>query len=68
MISLQLLDWHKRLDGALPDPLGTVGIWLHQAEKILQEEPLPQQSHEQTANAIHQTLQQHQVQKLQQGE
>uniref|UniRef100_A0AAR2ILP8 Spectrin repeat containing, nuclear envelope 1b n=1 Tax=Pygocentrus nattereri TaxID=42514 RepID=A0AAR2ILP8_PYGNA len=59
-LSTRLLDWHKQLDAALPDPLGAVGIWLHQAEKILQEEPLPQQSHEQTANAIHQTLQQHQ--------
>uniref|UniRef100_A0A8B9L7P1 Spectrin repeat containing, nuclear envelope 1a n=1 Tax=Astyanax mexicanus TaxID=7994 RepID=A0A8B9L7P1_ASTMX len=61
-ISTRLLDWHIQLDSALPNPLGAVGIWLHQAEKILQEEPLPQQSHEQTANAIHQTLQQHQVQ------
>ncbi|TSR99416.1 Nesprin-1 [Bagarius yarrelli] len=56
-----LLDWHMQLDSGLPDPLGSVGVWLHQAEKILHEELVPQQSHEETANAIHQALQLHQV-------
>lgn len=58
---MQLLDWHLQLDGGLPDPLGSVGMWLHQAEKILQEELVPQQSHGETANAIHRTRQLHQV-------
>lgn len=57
----QLLEWHLQLDGGLPDPLGSVGVWLHQAEKILQEDLVPQQSHEETANAIHRTRQLHQV-------
>lgn len=50
-----------QLDGGLPDPLCSVGMWLHQAEKILQEDLLLQQSHEETANAIHRTRQLHQV-------
>lgn len=66
---VQLLEWHQQLDGGLPDPLGSVGVWLHQAEKILREELVPQQSHEETANAIQQTRQLHQVdEKSQQGE
>lgn len=65
---MQLLEWHEQLDGGLPDPLGSVGVWLHQAEKILREELVPQQSHEETANAIQQTRQLHQVdEKSQQG-
>lgn len=60
-VSLQLLEWHVQLDGGLPDPLGSVGVWLHQAEKVLQEELVLQQSHEETANVIHRTRQLHQV-------
>ncbi|GAA6085199.1 nesprin-1 isoform X2, partial [Tachysurus ichikawai] len=59
-LSARLLEWHIQLDGGLPDPLGPVGVWLHQAEKILQEDLLPQQSHEETANVIHRTRQLHQ--------
>lgn len=65
---MQLLEWHLQLDSGLPDPLGSVGVWLHKAEKILLEELVAQQSHEETANAIHQTRQLHQVdEKSQQG-
>lgn len=66
---LQLLDWHLHLDAGLPDPLGSVGVWLHQAEKILQEELVPHQSHEETADALQRTRQLHQVdEKSQQAE
>ncbi|KAK3516845.1 hypothetical protein QTP70_024902 [Hemibagrus guttatus] len=59
-LSARLLEWHMQLDGRLPDPLCSVGVWLHQAEKVLQEDLLLRQSHEETANAIHQTRQLHQ--------
>lgn len=50
---LQLLDWHLQLDSGLPHPLGEVGVYLHQAEKILREELVPQQAHDETTKAIH---------------
>uniref|UniRef100_A0A8C1T562 Spectrin repeat containing, nuclear envelope 1a n=1 Tax=Cyprinus carpio TaxID=7962 RepID=A0A8C1T562_CYPCA len=50
---LSFLDWHLQLDSGLPHPLGEVGVWLHQAEKILREELVPQQAHDETAKAIH---------------
>ncbi|XDV42139.1 hypothetical protein PO909_010865, partial [Leuciscus waleckii] len=50
---LSLLDWHLQLDSGLPYPLGEVGMYLHQAEKILREELVPQQAHDETAKAIH---------------
>ncbi len=50
---LQFLDWHLQLDSGLPHPLGEVGVWLHQAEKILREELVPQQANDETAKAIH---------------
>ncbi|RXN24277.1 nesprin-1-like protein [Labeo rohita] len=52
-LQYQLLDWHLQLDSGLPHPLGEVGVWLHQAEKILREELVPQQAHDETARAIH---------------
>uniref|UniRef100_A0A8C1K642 Spectrin repeat containing, nuclear envelope 1a n=1 Tax=Cyprinus carpio TaxID=7962 RepID=A0A8C1K642_CYPCA len=52
-LSARFLDWHLQLDSGLPHPLGEVGVWLHQAEKILREELVPQQAHDETAKAIH---------------
>uniref|UniRef100_A0A8C1YUK6 Spectrin repeat containing, nuclear envelope 1a n=1 Tax=Cyprinus carpio TaxID=7962 RepID=A0A8C1YUK6_CYPCA len=52
-LSARLLDWHLQLDSGLPHPLGQVGVWLHQAEKILREELVPQQVHDEPAKAIH---------------
>ncbi|TRY57105.1 hypothetical protein DNTS_023981, partial [Danionella cerebrum] len=42
-----------RLDSELPHPLGEVGVWLHQAEKILREDFVPLQTHEESTKAIH---------------
>lgn len=50
---MQLSDWHLQLDSGFPDPLSKVGVWLHEAEKILQEDLVPQQTHDETAKAIH---------------
>uniref|UniRef100_A0A8C1U557 Spectrin repeat containing, nuclear envelope 1a n=1 Tax=Cyprinus carpio TaxID=7962 RepID=A0A8C1U557_CYPCA len=55
-LSARLLDWHLQLDSGLPHPLGQVGVWLHQAEKILREELVPQQVHDEPAKAIHKKL------------
>ncbi|KPP77537.1 nesprin-1-like, partial [Scleropages formosus] len=58
-VSSRFLDWHLQLDRALPDLLGTVGAWLHQAEAALQEEVAIGPVHEETSNNVHRTLEQH---------
>uniref|UniRef100_A0AAY5F230 Calponin-homology (CH) domain-containing protein n=1 Tax=Electrophorus electricus TaxID=8005 RepID=A0AAY5F230_ELEEL len=60
-LSARLLDWHLQLDGALPNPLGEAALWLHQVERILTEELLPRQTHDDTAAAVHKTQQRHKV-------
>ncbi|XP_073672409.1 nesprin-1-like [Paramisgurnus dabryanus] len=55
-LSARLSDWHLHLDSGFPDPLSKVGVWLHQAEKILREELEPQQDHDETAKAIHKKI------------
>uniref|UniRef100_A0A8C2KL13 Spectrin repeat containing, nuclear envelope 1a n=1 Tax=Cyprinus carpio TaxID=7962 RepID=A0A8C2KL13_CYPCA len=64
-LSARLLDWHLQLDSGLPHPLGQVGVWLHQAEKILREELVPQQVHDEPAKAIHKKLLERHKQTLQ---
>ncbi|KAJ8275253.1 hypothetical protein COCON_G00098780 [Conger conger] len=58
-VSARLLDWHIQLDKALPAPLGVIGAWLHRAELALREDVAIQQAHEETANALQRTLEQH---------
>ncbi|XP_056619733.1 nesprin-1-like [Triplophysa dalaica] len=52
-LSARLSDWHLKLDSGFPDPLSKIGVWLHRVEKMLREELVPQQAHDETAKAIH---------------
>uniref|UniRef100_A0A3B3SYA5 Calponin-homology (CH) domain-containing protein n=1 Tax=Paramormyrops kingsleyae TaxID=1676925 RepID=A0A3B3SYA5_9TELE len=54
-------NWHLAQDTGLPSPLGDIGSWLHRAEVALKEDIPVQQNHEETANGVRRTLDQHKV-------
>lgn len=52
-------EWKKYIDYNLPGELKTIGVWLHQAEKILADTEVPAAMNEETAAFISKKIEQH---------
>lgn len=52
-------EWKKYIDYNLPGELKTIGVWIHQAEKILLDNEVPQAMNEDTAAFISKKIEHH---------
>lgn len=52
-------EWKKYIDYNLPGELKSIGVWLHQAEKILADNEVPAAMNEETAAFISKKIEQH---------